>query len=838
MNMIKFLTINKLIYLLGLLSYMLAFNIYSKPNWKQCLLDQSLYKDPHYQFCYPIMLYESGQLGRMRLYGNYHSSNTLIKPEFPPHECFMKEEPGYNIPQDPVAALIQWLFLSPDGTNLARNERAGDPVGKMTLEQLNQIIQLVVTHQEITNQKVSNIIKPISSRQEEKCRQFAFILQAACEYDRIQTDLLYPKNIVCYLLMAFGYCIADRPEDLFRLTSIFKPDAFTLWRAQEQQAFSLTQYERDIKAFVQRLTQGGSVSPQEIMMYTLGFREFYCAPNPLIYRKIFTGKKDQKTIPEYYDCGETSLRNVIYLLLMTAGRIDDVTIEELSSKIPTKTPHLQQVIHYISKYRALDGSMDAYEDWAKCTMKLNQSPESPEAISYVIRPHQVEIDAGMINMMKVVGALFPVGALQERFMGSEIRQQIRQLPAKFDELCKLLEHSEFKVDWVCKATGTKEIHEDFGDIVFFRSGKQWLTWNFQRGHFSVEANPESIAEYWGHSVTLDNPNLSNDDILQLQLASIQNINPSDFKPYFLWNVVVSNSVTATVFIRYFALMPNPLHYAALLHMLSYRFPNVLGEESIAMMTRLCIFNPTVAAILFPGEFEMFKSRVLHSDSLTQLLRVCSKEEVQLILTALPTWFPSIYSSRILPILKDESVRTLIQSHAFSQARCVITKLEQSGMDVELGFYYDKSSVRGFFYATDTYTRYSDRNQDPQDVAYIIEWLIAKYKKHYGITPSTTSYPSEWDEAMCSAFEQAVESYDDLVVGVLLKSGVWNHKMVKKVCTGYNPLEAKEEYTEIDLEDLLRVTISSRMYHNKEPEILQRLKRIETMLSEHEKPWKH
>ena len=92
MSVMKFLVGNKLIYLLGLLSYLMALNIWSKPDWKQCLFDQSLYRDHRYQFCYPIMLYESDQLWRMRLRGNYSSNINEMNPEFPAHEIFSKSE--------------------------------------------------------------------------------------------------------------------------------------------------------------------------------------------------------------------------------------------------------------------------------------------------------------------------------------------------------------------------------------------------------------------------------------------------------------------------------------------------------------------------------------------------------------------------------------------------------------------------------------------------------------------------------------------------------------------------------------------------------------------------
>ncbi len=821
MNVMKFLKEKKLIYLVVLLSYMMAFNLYSKPDWKQCLFDESLYKDPRYQFCYPIMLYEAGQIRQMRLCGNYSSDIKQMNPEFPPHGIFMQEGKNErNIPQDPVAALTQWLFLSPDGATLTRNERTGDPVGEITLQQLDNIVQLVISDQAITGQQVLGILRSNSPQQVEKCRQFASILREACMYDAAQKDELYPRGIVCYLLMAFGYSMANNSEELFCLTSIFKQDALQVWK-QQKKVFSIQQYDSSIKEFVGRLLQGGeSVLPQEIMMYTLGFREFYIVPSPLISQKIFTDEKYKRKIPEYSDCGETFLRNVIYLFLMVNGYIPDAIIEELSKKVASDSPHFRQVIEHIKKYRTLDDSMDAHEDWARCTMGLNQCPEAPEAVSYVKKDNQVEIECGMINMMKVVGVLFPVGELQKKLTGSE-NENLRQLPAMLNEFCRLLNTQMLAVDWDYIVTGTKNIDKNFGRLVFSRAGKQWMAWDFLENHFLVSPSLEPIKDYWGDSISLDNPNLRNNDVLQLQFVANEKLNSRVFKPYFVWKTP-DRFKDAIPIIQYLTQGPDPLRYAALIQMLYYRLPDC-GHEGGIVLIQLIALNPTVVPLLFPR---------ISSTSLVKLLRECSnKEETQKVLDALQGYFPGDYVSKILTELKKEAGE-LILLRCFGQARVVMSELSRHGLEPDLSLSSRNDEERKKFLGA---TMPADRSQDPQDMEYIINWLITKYRLYYNIPPESTSYPPEWDMVITNAFDLAVWYLNYDAVSILLKSGIWDHKIQKKTYISNDNHEEEQRYSIECLESLLNRTIDEQnSFVGRSPELLRKAERIKTMLHEYEK----
>ena len=84
--------------------------------------------DPNASWNSPLwgaVLLKSGALKNMRLLGNYGNEEVQ---DLPPHSAF-KGKKQYNCPQDPVAALIQYLFPSPDGAILTHNDRNKDPIG-------------------------------------------------------------------------------------------------------------------------------------------------------------------------------------------------------------------------------------------------------------------------------------------------------------------------------------------------------------------------------------------------------------------------------------------------------------------------------------------------------------------------------------------------------------------------------------------------------------------------------------------------------------------------------------------------------------------------------------
>jgi len=88
--------------------------------------------DPRHPERSPIlgcMALRSGVLAHVRLCGAYAST---------PNEAFPRHrrlDARRNCPQDAIAGVAQWLFLSPDGAILAPNELSKDPIGEIASEQ-------------------------------------------------------------------------------------------------------------------------------------------------------------------------------------------------------------------------------------------------------------------------------------------------------------------------------------------------------------------------------------------------------------------------------------------------------------------------------------------------------------------------------------------------------------------------------------------------------------------------------------------------------------------------------------------------------------------------------
>jgi hypothetical protein len=72
---------------------------------------------------------KSGILRNIRFYGDYTSVPLERLPRHPGLPA------AGNCPQDAIAAVIQYLFPSPDGINFVHNERSKDPIGQIALEQ-------------------------------------------------------------------------------------------------------------------------------------------------------------------------------------------------------------------------------------------------------------------------------------------------------------------------------------------------------------------------------------------------------------------------------------------------------------------------------------------------------------------------------------------------------------------------------------------------------------------------------------------------------------------------------------------------------------------------------
>lgn len=80
------------------------------------------------------------QIRFLRLMGNYGDT---ADPKFPIHHQMLQGEHQFAHPQDPIAALIQTLYPSPDQDLFVANQAAIDPISDLTPQQLGTILRIL-----------------------------------------------------------------------------------------------------------------------------------------------------------------------------------------------------------------------------------------------------------------------------------------------------------------------------------------------------------------------------------------------------------------------------------------------------------------------------------------------------------------------------------------------------------------------------------------------------------------------------------------------------------------------------------------------------------------------
>jgi hypothetical protein len=165
---------------------------------------------------------KSGILENIRFFGDYAST---LQKDFPPHPSLAGSTRD-NCPQDAVAAVVQFLFLSPDGANFVPNERKNDPIGDLARKQgkhpegLNKIENLLMAILEFKaalgkapaadhaaedfEKKVRAILGPLAGAPEEAKTEhagspavpFARLLQLAVHEETEDKLKKYPPDIV------------------------------------------------------------------------------------------------------------------------------------------------------------------------------------------------------------------------------------------------------------------------------------------------------------------------------------------------------------------------------------------------------------------------------------------------------------------------------------------------------------------------------------------------------------------------------------------------------------------------------------------------------------------
>ncbi|HXF90999.1 MAG TPA: hypothetical protein VNJ29_03615, partial [Candidatus Nitrosotenuis sp.] len=286
-------------------------------------------------------------LEQIRFFGPYSSlvedeatrqlQESLIHPSLLPKPTAGDGPLCSEYPLDPIAALIQHLFPCTDGVQFVANTRNQDPVGNLSrhLDKINDLIQILLDQSKIEEKrnKIFSTLKSLDKNTKTKVnKSFAHLLVDA--YQR-QNQLanpmrpdqqLYPENIVVISLLSFFCQVADYQCDFDKLPFLMKMEDTT------KHVFTKGNYYnfrlRDKTTLDQIIAD--THHPELAFLMGKGYEVYEnFASDPIPYR----GDISYKTSPAFPDCGETSLRNVLMLILEDQGTIPETFLRTLEKKI-------------------------------------------------------------------------------------------------------------------------------------------------------------------------------------------------------------------------------------------------------------------------------------------------------------------------------------------------------------------------------------------------------------------------------------------------------------------------------------------------------------------------
>jgi len=461
---------------------------------------------------------KSGILANVRFFGNYTST---LKVGLPPHPSFLSKAetrpPLDECPQDAVAAVVQYLFPSPDGFHLVHNQRSKDPLGDLSndraagsLRRINTLLDAVTHYRarlaaaaplpdpaadEDFRAAVLRILgQPAESKasrpgqaapleptgREALLAAFAPLLQRAVLEESTRMGGRYPANIVEVALLAFAWQAAD---DVGELQAAFAggllmdhPDP------DHRPPFDETFFRNHQEEWVRRLPE---LAPDELALFLYGNEAYGGLPPGVTYTTTRFGEV------RFPDCGETSLLNVLDAVLVRQGRIPGEVLAAFLARLghggERKGPAapadaiLDKIQSHFTEFPDPSSQMSAlgHEAWAKVVSGLNR-PGDPLPITY--RNGDCNLaGTGIGNMLNLIAHLLPDPVLgrpwpDDRAAREELRSE------KLDRLCALATTPERTFGWRV-AAGDADPGE-FPRVTFTINEKPVFVWAFEPRHFA------------------------------------------------------------------------------------------------------------------------------------------------------------------------------------------------------------------------------------------------------------------------------------------------------------------------------------------------------------------
>ncbi len=325
---------------------------------------------------------------------------------------------------------------------------------------------------------------------------------------------LYPKHLPEQILLAYFWKKGNEKQDFIRLLKgmahphsraasllnhspaillgILKNEAF-LEDDQQQQDFLAQKYTKtdfdlasllvnlkgDSKKTVQRVVADFLDHPEKLVFYSHQDNLTNKSLAPILSYGV--AKHSSLGGGGYADCGETSLRN--FLNIVVYDPISEKFNARYLAQRQDKNPDQQinpNLILFYQKHSDPAASVNqaVRDEWSET---ITSRHEGVNYIKPAVTP-QCEISSegsGIDNMMVVLDRLLNL-------------PQVKKRSEHLDELCKTLSRHDFELSWNLRGLPNKDqsnnlINEmKYADIEFSINGKSSFIWQFKKGHFVIQ----------------------------------------------------------------------------------------------------------------------------------------------------------------------------------------------------------------------------------------------------------------------------------------------------------------------------------------------------------------
>jgi ankyrin repeat protein len=493
-------------------------------------------KDKNLSPAWAAVMLESGHLKGIRFFGDFKSEK---KDRLEPHPAFnaVRDTLKQNAPQDPVSAMLQYLFPSPNGQEFAINQRQNDPIGhlskKQNLRKVSALIQAVLKYKEykalealgvaakkykehkaldeeynaldVLAVEVKEIIESTRNKHDKgkKTRpvfdhirdHFVDIFVQAILFEVTpESQAKYPDNIVTHALFAFALISADTIQEIHQHFKWVFQDHL------EKRVFGKDDYEKLVALIQEDKNFEKGVNVDTLLRALMGQNYFdQVLPKGMTYVNTFYVHEGKRI--HYPNCGETTLLNFFYYTWGDRGRINPDYIQITEQKLNTQKAHPETLKNWnlLKAYFrdfpniGVSASRAAQERWSNLLSNLNRDDADPSLkVTYRQKVCNVQ-GIGLINMLNVLEKIIPDYVLTRAFDAGAGADNYAIPREKLTRLTFLFSRAGAELDW--NVNGQKKITNPIVNIDFTLNKEKSFDWQFKNGSFSLHPSQNSQKDW-------------------------------------------------------------------------------------------------------------------------------------------------------------------------------------------------------------------------------------------------------------------------------------------------------------------------------------------------------